>query len=118
MAVHQIGRNGPLFAQTEWEGRTGWRKPLVFGISNAMIFVSLRVALRALPHGARRCVSHIAAWSTLIEVGVITLQAWRDVPSHFNTETNFDATLYSVKLLGAVILTGACVHITHGQALQ
>ena len=29
-----------VLQQTEWEGRVGWRKPIVFGISNAMVFVS------------------------------------------------------------------------------
>jgi hypothetical protein len=114
MAVHQIGWNAPLFMQTEWEGRTGWRKPLVFGISNAMIFASLRVALHAQQPVARRLISHVAAWSTVIEVAIITLQAWRDVPSHFNTDTEFDALMYAVKLVGALVLSGACVWITCG----
>lgn len=92
--------------------RTGWRKPLVFGISNAMIFCSLRVALRAQEYVPRSRISHLAAWSTVVEVGVITLQAWRGVPSHFNTSTYLDATFYRIKLCSALLLSAACVGAT------
>lgn len=114
LAVHRIGWNAPLFAPTQWEGRTGWRKPMIFGISNAMLFISLRIALCAQQRVPRALTSHVAAWSTLVEVAIITLQAWRDVPSHFNTTTELDATLYGVKILGALILSGACVAATFG----
>ena len=54
--------------------------PTAQGISNAMIFASLRHATRAQRLVSRRMVSHLAAWSTAVEVGIITLQAWRDHP--------------------------------------
>ena len=45
----------PGFDEAHWEGRTGWRKPMLFGISNALVFVSLAQALaarRVTPTGA------------------------------------------------------------------
>mmetsp|Transcript_31596 Transcript_31596/g.87162 ORF Transcript_31596/g.87162 Transcript_31596/m.87162 type:complete len:373 (+) Transcript_31596:97-1215(+) len=119
LALHQVtwptmAGGAPIFQPTEWEGRVGWRKPLVFGISNAMIFVSLRQALRAQQHVPRAAAAHTAAWSTAVEVGVITLQAWRGVPSHFNTATALDAALYGVKLVGALLLSATCVAATIG----
>ncbi|CAE7452423.1 unnamed protein product [Symbiodinium natans] len=57
LALHQIPSpltGAPIFQPARWEGRVGWRKPLVFGISNAMVFCSLREALRSqglLPRG-------------------------------------------------------------------
>lgn len=117
-AVHRIGWHQPIFEPTEWEGRTGWRKPLVFGISNAMIFVSLRCACQKQGLVPRRLTSHIAAWSTALEVGIITLQAWRGVPSHFNTSTLEDTALYIVKLFGVLILSAACIGVTAGNLMK
>ncbi|CAE8607495.1 unnamed protein product [Polarella glacialis] len=108
LAIHRVGWSAPLFALTEWEGRTGWRKPLVFGISNAMVFVSLREAFAAQQLAPRRLASHLVAWSTALEVGIITLQAWRGVGSHFNTSTTLDASLYGAKLCGAALLGLGC----------
>ncbi|CAE8619925.1 unnamed protein product [Polarella glacialis] len=108
LAIQRVGWSAPLFALTEWEGRTGWRKPLVFGISNAMVFVSLREAFAAQQLAPRRLASHLVAWSTALEVGIITLQAWRGVGSHFNTSTTLDASLYGAKLCGAALLGLGC----------
>lgn len=118
LAIHRIGWSEPFFATTEWEGRTGWRKPLVFGISNAMVFISLREALRAQQLVPRRLASHWTAWCTAFEVGIITLQAWRGVGSHFNTSTALDAALYGAKLSGAAVLGSSCFAITAGFMLR
>ena len=48
--------------------------------------------------------AQIAAWATLIEVAIITAQAWRGEASHFNTTTPVNAALYVLKLAGAVVL--------------
>jgi len=108
LALHRVGFSAPFFAPTEWEGRTGWRKPLVFGISNAMVFASLREALASQQLVHRSLVSHLVAWATAIEVGIITVQAWRGVGSHFNVSTSLDATLYCIKLCGAAMLGLGC----------
>lgn len=118
LAVHRVGWSVPFFEPTSWEGRTGWRKPMVFGISNAMIFVSLMHALRAQKLVQRRFFAHLAAWSTAIEVGIITLQAWRGVPSHFNMDTSLDATLYGIKLISVSVLSLACLAATAGVLLR
>lgn len=118
LAAHQIGWPSPLFSPTSWEGRIGWRKPVVFGISNAMVSVTLRQALRAQQLAPRGFVSHLAAWSTAVEVSIITVQAWRDVPSHFNTSTTLDAVLYATKLWGVFLLSIACLLATVGVYLK
>jgi len=66
----------------------------------------------------RSCLAHLAAWSTAVEVTIITLQAWRGVPSHFNTETPLDAALYKVKLCGVGLLGVACVAAALGVLLR
>ena len=107
-----------MFAPPVWEGRTGWRKPMLFGISNALVFVALRAALRSQRLIPRSAAAHAAAWSTLVEVGIITLQAWRDEPSHFNVETPLDASLYAVKLVGVTVLGVLCFATTAGCLLR
>eukprot|EP00931_Biecheleriopsis_adriatica_P016779 TRINITY_DN12271_c0_g1_i2.p1 TRINITY_DN12271_c0_g1~~TRINITY_DN12271_c0_g1_i2.p1 ORF type:complete len:399 (-),score=76.66 TRINITY_DN12271_c0_g1_i2:23-1192(-) len=118
--VHWLGfRLETLTGQaSNWEGRTGWRKPIVFGISNAMVACSLREAIRCQELLPRSCLAHLAAWSTAVEVTIITLQAWRGVPSHFNTETPLDAALYKVKLCGVGLLGVACVAAALGVLLR
>ena len=121
-AFHLIGfrlaRAGILFGPTEWEGRTGFRKPMLFGVSNAMVFAALARVLRLQRLVPRGPAAHAAAWATLLEVGVITLQAWRDEESHFNTSTPLDATLYAIKLGGVSVLGATCLAVTAGCVLR
>jgi len=86
-----------------WEGPVTWRKPILFGISGGLTAVSLGWVWSKLP-GRRGDVP--LAWSTaialLVEVGLIDLQRWRGVASHFNRQTPFDSAVYDT--MGALIL--------------
>mmetsp|Transcript_52138 Transcript_52138/g.93473 ORF Transcript_52138/g.93473 Transcript_52138/m.93473 type:complete len:367 (-) Transcript_52138:170-1270(-) len=108
----------PLFQPPSWEGRVGWRKPLVFGISNAMVACSLKEAIRCQGLFSRKLLSHLAAWPTAVEVAAITVQAWRGHASHFNNATPVDACLYTVKLCGVCLLGAACVAATLGVLMK
>jgi len=81
-----------------------WLKPFKFGISTAFYSFTLLWMLNFV-QGHRRLVS-VSAWITAvgfaIEIALITLQAVRGVPSHFNFTTPFDGALYSV--MGAIIM--------------
>ena len=121
-ALHWLGyrlaRFGLIFAPTEWEGRTGWRKPMLFGVSNAMVFGALAKGLAAQSVMPRATSAHAAAWSTAVEVAVITVQSWRGQPSHFNTSTRVDAALYAAKLTGVTILGVVCLATAAGCVLR
>jgi len=120
--IHALGfllaRAGVYFEPTEWEGRTGWRKPMLFGISNAMVFCALAKALGSQRLVPRSVAAHTAAWATIVEVGIITLQAWRGQPSHFNTSTPTNALLYAIKLAGVTVLGAICFATTAGCVLR
>jgi hypothetical protein len=78
-------------------GPVTWRKPIEFGISGAITTVSLAWVLGRLPRSA------LWDWSAAIaivffvpETALIDLQKWRGVASHFNYDTAFDATVFSM----------------------
>lgn len=80
-----------------WEGAVTWRKPILFGVSGGLTCLSLGWAWAALPW--RRGDGPLA-WATAValvaEVGLIDLQQWRGVASHFNRATPFDSAAYDV----------------------
>jgi hypothetical protein len=92
----------------QWEGPVTWRKPILFGISGGLTCLSLGWAWAQLPW--RRGDGWLAAataWSLLVEVGLIDLQRWRGVASHFNRQTRLDSFLFDA--MGALILFATLV---------
>ena len=92
-----------------WEGPVTWRKPILFGISGGLTSLSLGWAWSRLPW--RRGDAWLAAsvaCALFVEVGLIDMQAWRGVASHFNRATPLDSVLYDA--MGVLILwvTLAC----------
>jgi hypothetical protein len=75
-----------------WEGNVSWRKPILFGVSTGMTLCSLGWLV---DHIRRNAIDQLFEWvvsiSLVIEVGLITLQQWRGVASHFNRSSTFDS---------------------------
>lgn len=86
-----------------WEGAVSFRKPITFGISVGLILWTCGWIMDRLPDRPRleRALSITLIASGLFEVALITVQAWRGVPSHFNVFTPGDSTVFS--LMGASI---------------
>jgi hypothetical protein len=101
-----------------WLGPLSWRKPVSFGVSFGTVLISVAwVAgyLRIRP-ARRALVLGIFAADCVLEVAGITIQAWRGVPSHFNTESGFDSVIaYGLAAGGAVLV--ATLGILAGYAL-
>jgi hypothetical protein len=96
-----------------WEGPVTWRKPILFGISGGLTSLSMGWVWGQLPawrHDRR------LAWATaialVIEVGLIDLQCWRGVPSHFNRSTSLDSFLYDTMGLLILWVTGVIIYVT------
>ncbi len=83
-----------LVTQSAYEGPLSWRKPMLFGLSAGTTLLSLAHLFTLLPRrfGDRACASFLTV-IMLIEVGLITLQTWRGVPSHFNVSTPTDSNI-------------------------
>lgn len=88
----------------DWSGPVSLRKPALFGISAGVTVWSIVwVLLRLVPHRSDPIFALGLSSGLLIEVGLITLQYWRGVPSHFNRTTTLDATIESI-MLGLIVL--------------
>ncbi len=86
-----------------WEGAVSFRKPITFGISVGLLLWTCGWIMDRLPDRPRleRVLAVTLIASGLVEVALITVQAWRGVPSHFNVFTPGDSTVFS--LMGASI---------------
>lgn len=101
-----------LLSGTPWEGPVSWRKPILFGLSFGVTTLSIAwfaAYLRVRPW-AEGALLGILGVATLFEVGLITMQTWRGVPSHFNFATPFDTIVFSAMgVLVTVILLAIAV---------
>jgi hypothetical protein len=87
--------------QRELLGAPLWFKPLKFSLSITLYGAALAWMLSRLPGRAMRGAGWIITVGAVLEMVVIVGQAARGVRSHFNTDSAFDAALYST--MGAVI---------------
>ncbi len=83
-----------------------WAKPMKFAISFAAYSPTLAWMLHQLPRGTRLqragwWTGSVIVLASLVEMVIITGQAYRGSRSHFNADTAFDAALFS--LMGATV---------------
>jgi hypothetical protein len=79
-----------------WSGAVSFRKPLTFSVSIALLLATIGWVLDRLDDRPR--LAGTIAWALLVsssvEVGLITMQAWRGRASHFNTLAAGDAAVF------------------------
>ncbi|MGB0389074.1 MAG: hypothetical protein ACPGWR_29985 [Ardenticatenaceae bacterium] len=103
-----------LFDDMPWEGPVSWRKPIVFGVSLGSTLLSLAWVLHFLPKRRRLnwWLMGILGTTMTVEYGLIVMQVWRGVPSHFNYTTPFNAAVFSVMGIMIAIFALICLIIT------
>ena len=79
-----------------------WLKPLKFAISFVAYAGTLAWLLGRLRERALQRTGWVIVTASAVEMAIIVGQAARGVRSHFNTDTAFDATLFSI--MGATIV--------------
>jgi hypothetical protein len=89
-----------------WDGPVSWRKPVTFGLSFGLTLAAITWVTSYLRIGARRRTVLLVVFAAdcVVEVAGITLQAWRHVPSHLNTETPFDTAVAMTLAMGGGVL--------------
>lgn len=93
-------RGGP------WEGPVSWRKPTTFGLSFGLTLATVTwvTSYLRLPTRLRTVLLLVFAADCVVEVGGITLQAWRGVPSHFNMTSPANRAVAMVLAIGGGVL--------------
>ncbi|MEV7326101.1 hypothetical protein [Streptomyces sp. NPDC093970] len=89
-----------------WYGPVSWRKPVTFGLSFGLTLIAVVQVTSYLRIGERLRTALLAVFAAdcVVEVGGITLQAWRRVPSHLDMETPFDTAVSMMLAVGGGVL--------------
>src|SRR5262245_1829737 len=103
-----------LIGGGSWEGPLSLRKPATFGLSFGLTLITIvRVtSFLRLGERARAVLLSIFTAACVVETALVTLQAWRGVPSHFNVETPFDAFVAGTLAAGGFTLVVIIVALT------
>jgi len=100
---------------SSWEGPLSLRKAATFGLSFGLTLVTIIWVATFLRLGERTRAVLLGAFTAacVAETTLVSLQAWRGVPSHFNLETTFDGLVARslaaggfalVAIIGALLL--------------
>ena len=103
-----------LISGGSWEGPLSLRKPTTFGFSFGLtlVNVTLMVSFMSVRDRTRSLLLGIFAAACVLETFLVSLQAWRAVPSHFNVETPFDAAVAQALAAGGFTLVAVIVVLT------
>jgi energy-converting hydrogenase Eha subunit F len=94
-------------------GMPAWLKPAKFAVSVAIYTVTLAWIFTVIPAWTRtrRMIGWMTAIVMVLEVGIISTQAWRGTTSHFNVGTLLDTVLFTVMGLAIVVQTLSTVAV-------
>ncbi len=92
-------------------GISVWAKPLKFQASLAVHLITVAWLMRWLPQAQRettvvRKLAALMAGAALVEIGYISHQASLGQGSHFHVETVYNALMYGLMGIGALVLVG------------
>jgi hypothetical protein len=97
-----------------WDGPVSMRKPMTFGLSFGLTLINVTLLASYVPlkNRSRALLLGAFAAACLLETVLVSVQAWRGVPSHFNIETPFDATVAQALAIGGFTLVALIVVLT------
>lgn len=89
-----------------WTGPTSLRKAATFGLSFGLTLATVVWATHflRLGHTARRVLLGGFTIACVVETTLVSTQAWRGVPSHFNFSTPFDTAVAMALALGGLVI--------------
>ncbi len=95
-----------------WEGPVSWRKPATFGLSFGLTLITIAWVASFLHLRRRTALLALFAVACVAETALITLQAWRHVPSHFDMETSLNTVVAYLLAVGGGVLIMVLVTLT------
>jgi hypothetical protein len=98
-----------------WQGPLSLRKPATFGLSFGLTSITIVWVASFLRLGdrARRWLLGTFTAACALETALVTLQAWRGVPSHFNLETTFDGLVARTLAAGGLVLVAISIVLAY-----
>ncbi len=87
-----------------WIGPVSLRKAATFGLSFGLTLPSVAWATSYLRLPARGLVLGVFIATSVVETALISMQAWRGVPSHFNFATPFDTAVSMTLAIGGGVI--------------
>ena len=107
-----------MSSDLSWDEPTSFRKPILFGISTGLTLGSLLLLLNDLrPKPRDRYLRWGLCVSLVAEVLLISGQAWRRVPSHFNRTTAVD-TVIEVSMLACILFAVVGILVLTWRSMQ
>ena len=103
-----------LISGGSWAGPLSLRKATTFGLSFGLtlINVTLIASFVSIRDRTRTLLLGVFAAACVLETSLVSMQAWRGVPSHFNMETPFDAAVAQTLAAGGFTLVVVIVVLT------
>ncbi|MFG1962741.1 hypothetical protein [Nonomuraea sp. NPDC049028] len=95
-----------------WDGPVSWRKPFTFGVSFGLSVLSLTWVSQFIRLRRRNVFLGVFAAASVVEVALISVQAWRGVPSHFNMSTDVDSLIARTLAAGGFTLIAIAIFMT------
>ena len=89
-----------------WDGPLSLRKAATFGLSFGLTLINIVWVASFLEMSRAVRASLIGSFTgaCVLETVLVTMQAWRGVPSHFNLETTFDGLVARALAIGGAVL--------------
>jgi hypothetical protein len=96
------------------EGPVSWRKAVTFGVSFGLAVLTLAPVSRPVRMSGRVRGAVVGGFvaACVVEVALVTMQAWRHVPSHFNNEGSLNTAIAMILAAGGVVLVVILVTLT------
>lgn len=97
-----------------WTGPVSLRKPATFGLSFGLTLVTVTWAthfIRLSPR-ARRLLLGVFTVACVVETTLVSIQAWRGLPSHFNFSTGLNSAISGTLAFGGMVIVATAIAMT------
>lgn len=97
-----------------WEGPVSWRKAVTFGLSFGLTVLTVTWVSTFVRMGPRRrrWLVGLFTGACVVETTLVTLQAWRHVPSHFNQSSALNSTISTTLAAGGAVIVLTTILMT------